>query len=580
MIFRRNDDDFGSFSLWGAITAPFVNFFRTIGDLIGADDNFERSTFSKFMGLLGLPFRILVAFIGFMAQTWASSRSGYAFVRGLPVLIVCFVFFSALLIEDLFNTEGNKIMVNRGYLQRQVTMFSDNPKDSAMFAQKLVEIKSDEPSHKYELALAKARCGEPQATIDILRSISPDDRAGFAEGHIWLAQYYGRTKVKDLTSEECEAMVDRHLKYALESDPENQMAYITLAERSIARLQDLEENSDEWKHEIKEAIKYLTEVTQGNVTMNQIRTIPRLAELRLKLESIESVYPMLSEAIIQMEPLAQRYPDEVQIWASMIQSAVLAEDYQRALDIVRMGVQTAKNPDVKSQIVSFASKIYLKEAAQYKNVVEPKLFRRKVDILCQAINVNPNDREVCGELLSLIAGPQKVNPEWVRDSIIGARLPGLVHCLLGIMEISKGDVLIGEKHWKIAEKQFPKSNIVINSLLFIAVSKRADDFPHLLDMTSLAIEMFPQQSTLYLTRGIHLFNLERYQEAIQDLLVANEKLPELIRSEQYLIKSFEKINDESNAAKHRFRLEERMGAMDARQRKLVEESMRRLDQRN
>ena len=89
--------------------------------------------------------------------------------------------------------------------------------------------------------------------------------------------------------------------------------------------------------------------------------------------------------------------------------------------------------------------------------------------------------------------------------------------LLGMREISKGNISEGEKHWRIAERQFEGTQIIINNLIDVAVNERPKEFNHLLDMITLGIELFPNQPNFYQTRGVYLMKQGAFENAIDDL---------------------------------------------------------------
>ena len=205
-------------------------------------------------------------------------------------------------------------------------------------------------------------------------------------------------------------------------------------------------------------------------------------------------------------------------------------------------------------------------------------YRNRLKFLCDAVSVNPQNRTVYFKLLEFVA--TKSNPDfnenWLRDSVVDGE-PGIIHVLLGVHEIDKGNVLEGQKHWRIAEQQFKLTQYVVSFVIDVAASEYRDEFSNLLDMITLAIELFPDQPMLYHTRGV-LFKQEgRYQEAVADFEQTAEKMPRLLSIRKHLVKCYEELGQPEKVAEQELILEEILGSLEVQERMRVEATLEKID---
>ena len=182
--------------------------------------------------------------------------------------------------------------------------------------------------------------------------------------------------------------------------------------------------------------------------------------------------------------------------------------------------------------------VLLQEANTYTDMADRDQYRKRINLLCEAASVNPNDNRLVKELFELVfpeADSPPPNIRWLRDSVIGAPQPGVIHTLLGLYQISQGNFSEGQGHWKIATS-FKYSPILVTRLLQHAANHASKDFPNLLDAITLAIEMFPDQPMLYAIRG-NYFRKERiYENAITDLQNALKLSPEKLSVDRLAIR--------------------------------------------
>lgn len=556
----------------------------------------DKSTGEKVMGFITLPFRLFAGLFMFLISSWSTSRNGFAFLKSLPVLGVFATFGLALLAADLVSTEGKRLGHNMGHLRFHA---GESPEHCEIFARNLMNLKPN-PEHVYELGLSYDRNKQATEAYDVMRSLAPDNMLeilalesagqtggklkitpGFSNAHIWLSQYYGKTRTLDITDQLRDALVERHLEYAVRIDPENRLARYNLALMFLKEASKHDKGTVEYRELAQKTVGELEQVVSGDLSRFQLAAMPKLIELQIELaeDDIDS-QKRLSKYINSLTPISERFPEEVSILATMVRCAILMEDFPRALGIVRKGFRAARTPSAKAKISKMSSMVYMEHASNFSDLTNPIQYRGRVHILAEAVVSNPGERGVYNRLLDFVgtipSEPGIINEQWLGDAINGTQHPGVIHCLIGFKKVSKGDFLAGEKHWRIAERQYGSARAIINNLMDVASADRPDEFKNMLDIITLGIELFPDQPAFRRTRGIFLANQGRHQEAIADLVEAADKIPSAIDVHQHLVLCYKKNGDSEKEIEQRELLQAKLSQFEEAQRERMESAIGRI----
>ncbi len=589
MIFRRRDDSFHSFSLGEFLTRPFRAVGGFFNDRMSGRDsiNSEQSLLANLVGWVTFPFQFLLAFAVFMVQSWATSRLLKAFVAGLPAVLVVSAFLAALWTANFFK-DSLSVQASQAYFYNFLQESPDLPDNARIFAEKLVGLKPQDPEKRYQLGLAREMCDDIEGALDIMTSLAPEDedRAGFSNAHVWLAQYYLRTQRLPLEKQERESKMVRHLERAIEGNSENAMAHMSLANYYETVANEFERGSPEYVSNLEIAIGHVKEIIGKNeeiVDMNQIRAIRSLVQLQIAVDRRGEAASELRSELNRIEPIARNNPDVYEIWHTLVSCAVYLEDYKEANRIIESGYQLAQSPEVRNRFVNLASEVFCEQADKFTDMTNRGQYGRRLALLCKAVELHPRNQGVYTDLVEFVAA--KSNPDfnesWLRESIIGDETlrpnPGVIHALLGVLQSSRGNVLEGQQHWRIGQEQLRNADFIVNNLIAVAASNYAEDFPNIQDVVTLAIELFPDQALLYQTRGELFKNQERYEDAIADLEVAAAKLPNLLSVRQQLIDCYEAIGRLDQANDQKLVVEDILSQLDINQRRQYEQAMKRMN---
>ncbi len=98
-------------------------------------------------------------------------------------------------------------------------------------------------------------------------------------------------------------------------------------------------------------------------------------------------------------------------------------------------------------------------------------------------------------------------------------------------------------------------------------------------MINLAIEMFPKVPSFYHTRGIYYEKQGRFEDAITDFNYVADKLPKDILLHKFLIRCHQQLGNDEKVIDQKIKLEQKLAEMGKAQRKRMERTLERFDER-
>ena len=176
--------------------------------------------------------------------------------------------------------------------------------------------------------------------------------------------------------------------------------------------------------------------------------------------------------------------------------------YDQANEFITESFKSVQSDESRKSIATLASLVHIQNADDFANPTDEKSYRERLFALCRAVQVNPRDAKIYKRLLEYVGRDEEGVPEdeWLDNAIVGCPIPGMVHILIGVREVRRGNIVEGFKHWEISKFQFPTSEIVVHRLIAMAAQPNSG-VSNTGELISLAIEIFPNQVLLYETRA-------------------------------------------------------------------------------
>ena len=582
---------------------PVKDFLNVV---VGKDNLDEMPASTIIIGLLTFPFRFLAQSIGFLLTSWASSRSGFAFIRGLPAIFAAAVLIFGLVIagwyletrnvnryEGLYafqysRAENAEREAQTARIAGDVELAEERDGDKLQhaemaghYAEKLLGFYPDNPQYYYFMGLARYKNGDKNHAYEVMRHIGEkgllvensegdSEAVPYPPAAVWLAQTTlkdsEREPSKEKRLEEAEAYFLRAIDLLdVKNNDEHLVPYI----QSNLGLAQIYSDSEK----IPSAISCIKEATNQKLVLGQqIEVIPAMIRLMRKNGQEAEARSYLNSKLKNIMSLARNYPDQAGLWNVVVQSCEAVDDFETAKRTIKEAQLLATDVNTRNNIAKLMGQIHFAQAKAIEDISQFESFAKRLSSAAAAVQLNPKDVRAYSLLNEFIWEEENENYDrWlVRSFVSGGKYfespnPAIPHLIIGLRYLNSGRISEGTTHWLIANEQLKsRSQSVLNNLfeleflkLSIALSDPENEIPNvderidkLIDAVSVASETFPSQPVFYITRGtIRLFK-DQNQLAITDFHQALKRNPNILRVHNSLVDAYKKIGDTEKAEFH------------------------------
>lgn len=599
--------------------SPFVKIQDWLADFFSGDDSIRanRTRTASILSVLSFPFRLLWAFSIFMVQAWTSSRSGSAFLLGLPAVTVvagCIAVAWASTFYFTRFTVGRTMGAYAKYAKAD-----DSAAEVLMFGKKLVEALPEEPEAKYKLGLAFAGADEIPNAVNIMKSIAPlgiehqappgranpdlegdvstelenalavdvdtedsetDDRetvADYAPAHLWLAAWYQKDLAESGFDEQKDQRTFEHLEAASILEPENRMPQISLAGLYQNRAQAAKGTDEKaFLENLKNAEQALQESIKPPLTnLQQVAQIPRLILVKQELMKAEGnkdqerLREYFTDIFEDLLKVSSKAPDEVRliVYQQVINGMVNLKDFDKAVTLIEEAVRSFDDIAIKRRLIRTAGLIFLKSAEENEQLETESQYQKYVFSICSCLRSNPREKDAYVKLIALAnlnqREPEKF--EWLQSTLVNSPLVAVNHLLIGINLLMEGETEKGVNHWKVAYSLSPVSQVLLSNIIDVATFDYGLTIDKLPEITDQAIELFPEQGILYQSQGVLRMRAGDIKAAIESFEMAIDRDARLIRSHQFLATCYEKVGNSQKASEYQKKVEEILQQMEPAQ---------------
>lgn len=531
--------------------SPFRTVKYFVRDLSATDDRLvDDSIVIRILALASMPFHLLGGLISLIVQNWPTSRSGIAAIAAIPAAITLMGLLSAWVLADYVRSDARRILFYKSALQFNIQNFPDVPESALAFAQRLVEIDPNDTELKFKLGLAQQRADNDFLANDIMKSIAPDDTEGYLEAHNWRATYLVR---KNKTAEELKAIIglaEKHLKMITTIAPDRLIGKARLASLYMTYANLLDDQSPECLEYLVKADELFREIIDKKNPSSENRSVQitnlspsvlvrkQLAAIDPETYSIEAEVVEVRHNISELLKTAIRfYPDSLQLWLLLIQSASEIRQFDFAIEIADIGIKNSSSPETAIGISKAKSRALRKAAVSINKFDDFTSYRNRFIYLCDAVraapaeasnyifllefvgNENPKPTIELARQLGLAesgdAVPIKI--EWLRQSCVETKYTGFLCTMIGVHEFHLGNNESAIENWSVAQQFDPTTRDFISLLLeSIYYAKKLDKFDNFETMLSESLLIYPEAARIQLLRGRYYFKEQKFQKAIDD----------------------------------------------------------------
>ena len=618
---------------FGFIGAPFRTIELFIQDLSRIDDRLrDDSIVVRLLALVTIPFRLLWGFLGLMVQNWPTSRSGLAAILGLPAFFTLISLLGAWAIADKFRSDTMRIGLNENFHNLNVENFgatqnliqtSQGPareeleqtakqfaESSIAYGQKLVEIDPEDMRLKFLLGISFARKGDLLAANDVMSSIAPDDEPVYLNAHLWKAQYLAQDK----TADELKAslgLIEKHLAMAIALDKEGLDGKARLANIYMTYANLLEEDSEERLVYLEKADEKFREVIEDesdneNNRSTKLKILRPSVLIRKQLEalapekySVDTEIDRVKNQIASLQKVAVRYyPDNLQLWRLLIESASEIRQFDFAIEIANLGLRSAQSLETKQGLVKIKSLTFKKAALSINKFDDFEMYKKRFFYLCEAVRIDPrepanyilllqfigNENEKPTIQLARVLGLSEpgdavpIKPEWLRRACVETKYTGFLNTMIGIQEFHLGNNEAGNLSWTVAQQFAPTSRDFISSLFEFYVRSRQDKLNNFETTITEFLKTYPEAARIRVLRGTYYFREKKFQQAIDDYQYIIDANPSELILHQRIKTCYQYMGQRSDANNEQDIIETKIKRLPKEQQLQIRQVLKRLDE--
>ena len=614
------------------IGSPFRTIKLFVEDLSRIDDRLRDDSIGvRLLALAIMPFQLLGGFLSIMVQNWPTSRSGFAAILGLPAFCTLIGLLGAWTLADKFRSNTVRISTNQSYLSLNLKNFNatnnlartarglekeslqDQAKEFAksalVFGQKLVELDPEDLKLKYQLGTLQAGNDNIVAANDTMMSIAPDDEQGYVEAHLWRARFLARDKKADELKANL-GLIEKHLAMATAADKDSLAGKAQLANTYMEYANLLEEKSEERLEFLEKADEVFREVitdeteskvnrsTKLNILRPSVLARKQLEALDPEKYSVDTEVDRVKNQITSLLKIAVRYyPDSLQLWELLINSAGEIRQFEFAVEIADQGIRVSETIETKQGLLRTKALTLRKAAVSINKFDDFEMYKKRFFYLCEAVRANPTDPINYILLLEFI-GKENEKPDiqiarelglaesgdavpikldWLRRACLETKYTGVLNTMIGIHEFHLGDNQAAITSWTVAQQFTPSSRDFIGRVLeFHFVSKR-DKLDNFEVMITEFLKVFPEMTRIRALRGAYYYDKKEFLKAIDDFQAALESNPKDLALHHRIKTCYQYLGRRSDANAEQDIIETKLKTLPEQQQQQLRKLFEKLD---
>jgi tetratricopeptide (TPR) repeat protein len=377
-----------------------------------------------------------------------------------------------------------------------------------------------------------------------MRELAPSNATGHPRAHYWVAKsiLQGRISPEGQGTE----LLIHHLERALASHHDRLSSLMLLA--SIRRdAGDLERSAE-----------HLADVVSARPEMR----LP-LAVLYRQLGDTYLERREIKAALKHFRQQLDADEDDVEARIYLSQAVALGGDFEQAEALLLMGLKRAATqtgrddhtPETMAdaRLDGAVLDLYL---AWYQALGQRPgvTVTDRLEILAKALERSPKNAAIIKALAALAnepGDPGKTARDLLEAYPDGEQIPPAASFVLGTLAAQRGDFADAEKHLEIARTKMPRDPALLNNLAWVVAHLEPPQLDRALQLADDAQKLAPGHPEIMETRGNILVGLERWSEALTDLEIALQQIPDRPGIHEQLGIVYEQLGNPELAKRHR-----------------------------
>jgi tetratricopeptide (TPR) repeat protein len=478
------------------------------------------------------PFRLFTNFLRWLGRqfvSWWTSRRWRALLWGLPAILIgaaCIAWATVAASRDPFS------LANRYVAAAQAASDAENWQKAKLCFERAIELGVRSPQTLFDLAITAQRSGDESRKLAVLERIAPDDRAVYAPSHLWRAT---QLLSAPTVTKEVAALAEKHLRFAVELDPDNQSAH--------AILGDLYFQAGLWQS----AATHLQQIRAVNKDTFRYRLLHSKASAALG--DVDAGRKFATEVWRESQPMVASDPANLDVRLIHGEAALLIEKYDVAARVLQEGMQLSDAPELRQSLalvlLHWSDDILDKDPTRREDAFQ---------LLSLALDANPNELLLFDRILELLRRRDDTSTTaeaFLTENLVQGRSAGISHLILGTYYFDRGELETGGKHLEQAFRLLPSGLVVANNYAWYLAKREPPQVDEAMQIINQVIAKDPSGAEFRDTRAhIHMAKRD-WQAAVADFEFAFPKLPPNAESHRAIGKAYEELGLTDLGMNHR-----------------------------
>ena len=432
-------------------------------------------------------------------------------------------------------------------------LLSELRTEEDIYLKKLISMNNTEPEYRFRLAMAKLRT-DPGQGISILKSLAPEDEAGFSKAHRYLANYYASLRASSQSDALANAeLALAHSNFCLKRDKNDKLAKAIKAQLLMNQGR-LNESYELFSELFEEEPVFYSQLLQINERMDRENLNQSILE-----RALLSYNERLSR-----EKLNNR--NWVAVWQQMIGCYRELKDYERAAELLETEIDrlsTGGDAEDSPEMIQTVRprRVFLQKllANIYLNWTGSVLAEKNLDkatklngleLAKEAYRLGPTNPDVLRLITRLATDKDPEISDAAKEIYnpyehFGA--PAAVLNELGASSMQADDFDGAVRFFELARKKDPNNPMILNNLSYSWLRSKDQNAARALQLVDQGLRLISgnprwgrYRSNFLDTRGTALMNLDRYEEAIAAFEKALTSRPEDVSLLKQLVQCYQK----------------------------------------
>jgi tetratricopeptide (TPR) repeat protein len=461
----------------------------------------------------------------------AARKALVAFALGMPSLVVAAACLVACTLAMRQESESHNriryIKAGRQAVERE------NWAAGEMIGRKLVDLRPDDPTGRYLIALCADAQGETERAWRLMTQIAPRTAPGFAPAQWWLVCKLSRQS-RQAGIQTVEEIRDRLRQFVI-LERDHAQAHMMLGQSELA-LANIDDALAQMDRAADLAPAY--HLTVARVAARMGRTAPARSHAE--------------RAGFWLKRPIEQSPEDIDARLHWVDALAMTGEFRRAEEVLLEGLQLDPDPRLAGRLVQLSVTAFDVISQQPTRLQQG--VRQQLAILERALAMAPQHEGLLKRLAMLSIDPldtERKAAALLQPTLDAGTAPLAVRMVLGNDALQREDFVAAREHLEAAHRLEPGFSVCLNNLALALAQSEEAELERALSLADAAVQAEPDRPEFRETRGQILVKLERYEEAIPELREGLKSPGPIWQTHAVLADAYDAVGETQQAAYYR-----------------------------